>query len=119
MIMKTGFVQMPLERYDELMLDNKYMMEELDNSVSLAEYNELQELLDNIIKIEDNWNDGPILRIDLSKLAARLNEKFEQSKFAGKWIMKDMSNHIETIWGAFKEVSQVADEDEEDEEDQA
>ena len=117
--MKTGFVQMPLERYDELMLDNKYMMEELDNSVSLAEYNELQELLDNIIKIEDNWNDGPILRIDLSKLAARLNEKFEQSKFAGKWIMKDMSNHIETIWGAFKEVSQVADEDEEDEEDQA
>jgi len=103
MIMKTGFVQMPLERYDELMLDNKYMMEELDN----------------IIKIEDNWNDGPILRIDLSKLAARLNEKFEQSKFAGKWIMKDMSNHIETIWGAFKEVSQVADEDEEDEEDQA
>jgi len=119
MTMKTGFAQLPLERYDELILENKRMMEELDNSVSLDEYNELQELLDNIVKIEDNWNDEPILRIDLSKLAARLNEKFEQSKFAGKWTMKDMSNHVETIWGAFKEVSQVADEDEEDEEDQA
>ena len=110
-VKQTGFVQLPLERYDELILENKRMMEELDNSVSLDEYNELQELLDNIIKIEDSWNDGPILRIDLSKLAARLNEKFEQSKFAGKWIMKDMSNHIETIWGAFKEIPQEADED--------
>lgn len=117
--MKTGFAQLPLERYDKLILENKRMMEELDNSVPLKEYNELQELLDNIVKIEDNWNGEPRLRIDFSKLAARLNEKFEQSKFAGKWIMKDMSNHIETIWGAFKEVSQVADEDEEDEEDQA
>ena len=109
-----GFVQMPLERYDELILDNKRMMEELDNSVTLKEYNDLQELLDDVVKIEADWNNEPRLRIDLSKLAARLNEKFEQSKFAGKWIMKDMSNHVETIWGAFEEIPQVADENEED-----
>lgn len=114
LIMKTGFAQLPLERYDELILENKRMMEELDNSVSLDEYNELQELLDNVVKIEADWNNEPRLKIDLRKLAARLSERFEQSEFAGKWTMKDMSNHVETIWGVFKEIPQVADEDEED-----
>ncbi len=107
----TGFVQMPLERYDELIFDNKYMMEELDNSVSLDEYNALQELLDNIVKIEPDWNGEPRLRIDLSVLAARLREKFEQSEFAGKWTMSDMSDHKETVWGVFKQIPQEVDED--------
>jgi len=102
--MKTGFVQMPLERYDELIWDNKYMMEELDNSVTLDEYNELLELLDNIVKIEPDWNNEPRLKIDLRKLAARLSDKFEQSEFAGKWTMLDLSDHVETIWGVFKEI---------------
>lgn len=106
-----GFVQMPLERYDELILDNKRMMEELDNSVPLKEYNELQELLDNVAKIETDWGNEPRLKIDLSKLAARLNEEFEQSEFAGKWTMMDLSDHVETIWGAFKKIPQEVDED--------
>ena len=97
-------MQLPLERYDELILENKRMMEELDNSVSLDEYNELQELLDNIVKIEPDWNNEPRLKIDLSKLAARLSERFEQSEFAGKWTMLDLSDHVETIWGVFKEI---------------
>ena len=105
---------MPLERYNQLILENKRLMDALDNSVSLDEYNELQELLDSIVKIEADWNNEPRLKIDLSKLAARLSERFEQSEFAGKWTMKDMSNHVETIWDAFKEIPQVADEDEED-----
>ena len=105
---------MPLERYNQLILENKRLMDALDNSVSLDEYNELQELLDSIVKIEADWNNEPRLKIDLSKLAARLSERFEQSEFAGKWTMKDMSNYVETIWDAFKEIPQVADEDEED-----
>ena len=96
--MKTGFVQMPLERYNELMLENKRMMD----------------ILDSIVKIDADWNKEPILRIDLSKLATRINEKFEQSEFVGKWTMKDMSSQVETLWDAFKKVSEVADEDEED-----
>lgn len=104
-----GFAQLPLERYDELILERKRMMEELDNSVTLDEYNELQELLDNIVKIEAGWNNEPRLQIDLSGLAARINEKFKQSEFAGKWTMRDLSDHVETIWSAF-----VANEDEED-----
>jgi predicted nuclease with TOPRIM domain len=99
-----GFVQMPLERYDQLILENKKMMEELDNSVTLDEYNELKELLDSIVKIEAGWNDEPRLKIDFSKLATRLDEKFEQSEFAGKWTMKDLSNHKETVWDVFKEI---------------
>ena len=106
--MKTGFAQLPLERYDELLLENKRMMEELDNSVTLDEYNELKELLDSIVKIETDWDDKPRLKIDFSKLAARLDEKFEQSEFADKWTMKDMSNHKETVWGVFKELKQEA-----------
>jgi len=109
--MEKGFVQMPLERYDELILENKRMMEELDNSVTLDEYNELLELLDNIVKIEPDWNDEPRLKINLSKLATILNEKLEQSEFAGKWTMMDLSDHVETIWGAFKEIPQEVVED--------
>jgi len=96
--MKTGFAQLPLERYDELILGKKRMMEELDN----------------IVKIEADWNNEPMLKIDLSILAARISEKFEQSEFAGKWTMKDISKHTETVWGAFKEIPLVVDEDEED-----
>ena len=102
--MKTGFVQLPLERYDELILENKRMMRELYDSVSLEEYNELQELLDSVVKINTAWKDEPVLTIDLSKLAARLSEKFEQSEFANKWTMKDLSNHKEIVWGVFKKV---------------
>ena len=91
--MEKGFVQMPLEKYDQLILENKRMMDALDN----------------IVKIEADWNGEPTLKIDLSKLATRLNEKFEQSEFAGKWIMKDMSEHKETVWGVFKKID--ADED--------
>jgi len=86
--MKKGFVQMPLERYDQLILENKRMMDALDN----------------IVKIEADWNGEPVLKIDLSKLTTRLNEKFEQSEFAGKWIMKDMSDYKETVWGVFKKI---------------
>jgi len=60
--MKTGFAQLPLERYDELLLENKRMMEELDNSVTLDEYNELKAKLDSIVKIEAGWNDEPRLK---------------------------------------------------------
>ena len=111
MIMDKGFVQMPLARYDELILDNKYMMEELDKSVPLKEYNKLEELLDSIVKIETDWGNEPRLKIDLSKLAARINDKFNQSEFADKYTMIDLSEHVETIWGAFKEIQQVDEED--------
>ncbi len=109
--MKKGFVQMPLERYDELILDNKYMMEELDKSVPLEEYNKLKELLANIAKIETNWNGEPRLIVNINLLADDLREEFEQSEFAGKWTMRDLSDHVETIWGVFKEIPQEVDED--------
>ena len=93
MTMKKGFVQLPLERYDQLILENKRMTDALDN----------------IVRIETDWNNEPVLRIDLSILAARLSEKFEQSEFAGKWTMMDMSKYKETVWGVFKKID--ADED--------
>ena len=96
--MQKGFVQMPLEMYDQLILENKRLMDELDS----------------IVKIEADWNNEPTLRIDLSMLATRIREKFEQSEFAGKWTMNDISRHTERVWGAFKQI-----EDDEDEEDQA
>jgi len=98
MIMEKGFVQMPLERYDELIMENYRLNMELDS----------------IVKIEADWNNEPTLRIDLSVLAARIREKFEQSEFAGEWIMEDISNHKERVWGVFKQI-----EHDEDEEDQA
>lgn len=96
--MKKGFVQMPLERYNQLILENKRLMDALDD----------------IVKIEADWENEPSLKIDLSVLAARINKKFEQSGFADKWTPKDMSKHEETVWDAFKKI-----EYDEDGEDQA
>ena len=112
--MEAGFVQMPLERYDELILENKYMMEELDDSVPLAEYNKLKELLDNVVRIEPNWNNEPRLVVNIGLLSDVLVREFEQTEFTGKWLMKDLSGRIETIWDTFKEVPQDADEEDED-----
>lgn len=84
MTMKKGFVQMPLERYDELM--------------------RMMNALDNIVTIEADWNNEPMLKIDLSGLAARLSEKFEQSEFANEWTMKDLSNRKEIVWDMFEKI---------------
>ena len=96
--MQKGLVQMPLEMYDQLTLEYKRMMD----------------VLDNIVKIEADWNNEPILKIDLSVLADRIREKLEQSEFAGEWILKDMSKHTEAVWGVFEKI-----EHDEYEEDQA
>lgn len=109
--MKKGFVQMSLDLYDELLLENERMMDLLDNSVPLEEYNKLQELLDNIVKIETDWNDAPRLIVNIGLLADDLREKFEQSKHAYTWEMIDLSHEKETIWGVFKKKSQEAVED--------
>ena len=98
MTMKKGLVQMPLEMYDQLILENKRLMD----------------MLDSIAKIETDWSGEPTLKIDLGVLATRIREKFEQSEFAGEWTMEDISNHKETVWGVFKQI-----EDDEDEENQA
>jgi len=96
--MKTSFVQLPLDKYNEMLLENYRLNMELDS----------------IVKIEAGWNGEPRLTIDLSILAARISKKFEQSEFTDKWTLKDMSKHEETVWDAFKKI-----EYDEDGEDQA
>ena len=96
--MKTSFVQLPLDKYNEILLENYKLNMELDS----------------VVKIEADWNGEPRLTIDLSILAARINKKFEQSEFTDKWTLKDMSKHQETVWDAFKKI-----EYDEDGEDQA
>jgi len=89
--MEKGFAQVPLERYNQLMLENYRLNMELNN----------------IAKIETDWNNEPMLKIDLSVLAARISEKFNQSEFADKYTMIDLSNRVETIWDAFKAIPQA------------
>ena len=89
--MEKGFAQIPIDRYDQLLLENKRMMDELDS----------------IAKIETDWSNEPVLKIDLSVLAAIINNKFKQSEFADKYTMIDLSNRVETIWDAFKAIPQA------------
>jgi len=96
-----GFVQMPLERYDEMILDNKRMMEELDNSVSLDEYNKLKAKLDEVVIIRERWDGKPALDINLKVLKGVINEKFSQSEFADNYILNKL-NSKEEIYSAFK-----------------
>lgn len=89
--MKAGFVQLSLDKYNEMLLENYRLNMELDS----------------IVKIEADWNDEPRLRISLNKLAAIINNKFKQSEFADKYTMIDLSNRVETIWDAFKAIPQA------------
>ena len=86
--MKAGFVQLPLDKYNEILLENYKLNMELDS----------------IVKVEADWKGEPRLTIDLSILAARISKKFEQSEFTDKWTLKDMSKHKEAIWDVFKEI---------------
>ena len=92
---------MPLERYNELMLENKRMMEELDNSVTLDEYNELKAKLDEVVSIRERWDGRPALNINLNALKEIIEEKLLQSEFAGSYILNKLNNK-EEIYGAFK-----------------
>jgi len=114
--MEAGFAQLPLERYDQLILDNKRMMEELDNSVALNEYNELKAKLDGLVSIRKRWDGTPALNINLDALKETIEEKFLQSEFAGNYILNEL-NSKEEIYGVFKyiEIDSAID----DEEDQA
>ena len=106
--MKTGFVQLPLERYDQLILENYRLNTELNSSVPLDDYNKLKEQLANIVKIETSWNGEPRLIVNINLLADDLREKFEQSEHTDKWEMKDLSNKTVTIWDTFTEKPQEA-----------
>lgn len=114
--MKTGFAQLPLARYDKLILENKRMMEELDNSVTLDEYNALKAKLDGAVSIRERWDGRPALSINLDALKEIIEEKLLQSEFAGSYILNKL-NGKEEIYGAFKYIE--IDPAIEDEEDQA
>lgn len=96
LIMETGFVQLPLVRYDRLILDNMRMMEELDNSVSLDKYNALMEAFDNAITIdsaitiEADYKGDPAVRISVAALADIIIDKFQQSDFADEYQLVDI-----------------------------
>ena len=101
--METGFVQLPLERYDRLILDNKRMMEELDNSVSLDEYNALMSIIDEAVVIEANYREEPEVRISISALADIIIDKFQQSGFVDEYEMKDLhKRYPQELYGLIK-----------------
>ena len=81
------FVQMPLDKYDQLILENKRMMDKLDK----------------IVTIKKRWDDRPALYINLDVLKETIKEKFLQSEFAANYILNELDSK-EEIYGAFKYV---------------
>ena len=103
LIMKAGFVQLPLERYDRLILDNKRMMEELDNSVTLDEYNSLMEIIDNTVIVEADYRGEPQLRISVAAIADIIKEKFQQSGFADEYQLQELhKKYPQELYGLIK-----------------
>ena len=91
--MKTGFVQMPLEKYDELMA--------------------LTQAIKSSFKIEGDYRDEPALKFDYRNFLGTIEGLLAGTKYASKYRVKDAGSlYAETIFGVFERIS-------EDDEDQA
>jgi hypothetical protein len=93
MIMKAGFAQIPLERYDELM--------------SLAQ------AVKSSFKIEGDYRNEPALKFDYRNFLGIIEDLLAETKYASKYRVKDVGSlYAETIFGVFERIP-------EDDEDQA
>lgn len=85
--MKTGFVQMPLERYDELMA--------------------LTQAIKSSFKIENGYSDGPILKFDYRNFLNIIEGILTETKYAGEYRVRDANSlYPEIIFGVFERISE-------------
>ena len=91
--MKTGFVQMPLERYDELIV--------------------LTQAIKSSFKIEGDYSDEPVLKFDYRNFLNIIESLLTETKYASKYRVKDANSlYPEIIFGVCERIP-------EDDEDQA
>jgi hypothetical protein len=92
MTMKKGFVQMPLERYDELLA--------------------LTQAIKRSFSFEDDYKGEPALKFEFKNFLNIIEDLLAETKYAGKYRVKDADSlYTETIYGVFERIS----EDDEDE----
>ena len=104
---------MPLERYDELILENRRMMEELENSVPMDVHLALTRAIENSFRIIDDYKGEPLLQFDYKNFLSIVEDLLAKSKYAGKYRVKDANSlYEEIIYGVFEKIP-------EDDEDQA
>ena len=114
--MKKGFVQIPIDRYDQLILENYRLSTELENSVPMAEHLALTQAIESSFRIESDYRDEPVLKFDYRNFLNIIDDLLAETKYAGKYRVRDANSlHAEIIFGIFEKIS----EDDEDEEDQA
>jgi hypothetical protein len=93
MIMKAGFVQMSLERYDELLV--------------------LKQAIKSSFRIEDDYKGEPVLKFDYRDFLGIIEDLLAETKHASKYRVTDVGSlYAETIFGVFERIP-------EDDEDQA
>ena len=90
---KTGFVQMPLERYDELLV--------------------LTQAIKSSFRIKEDYKGDPALKFEFKNFLNIIEDLLAETKYAGKYRVKDANRlYAETIFDVFERIS-------EDEENQA
>ena len=85
--MKTGFVQMPLEKYDELMA--------------------LTQAIKSSFKIEGDYRDEPALKFDYRNFLNIIENVLTETKYAGKYRVRDANSlYPEIIFGVFERIEE-------------
>jgi hypothetical protein len=105
--MEKGFVHMPLKRYDELILENKRMMEELENSVPMDVHLALTQAIERSFRIEGGYRDEPVLTFDYRNFLNIIDDLLAETKYAGKYKIKDVDSlYAERIYGVFERITE-------------
>lgn len=114
--MRTGTAQLPLERYDELILENYRLSTELENSVPMDVHLALTQAIESSFRVEDAYREEPVLKFDYKNFLNIIEDLLAETKYAGKYRVRDADRlFAEAIYGVFERIP----EDDEDEEDQA
>lgn len=92
--MEKGFAQVPLERYDELLLENYKL-----NTEHLA----LKQAIESSFRIEDDYRDEPLLKFDCKNFLNIIENLLAKTKYAGKYRVRNADRlYAEIIYGVFE-----------------
>lgn len=103
--MKTGTAQLPLERYDELILENYRLSTELENSVPMDIHLTLTQAIESSFRVEDGYKEEPVLTFDYKNFLNIIEDLLAETKYAGKYRVRDVDSlYAETIFGVFERI---------------
>lgn len=94
----NGFVQLPLDVYDNMQDSITRLQNELDHSIAKTKYDELSEVLSNIVIIRDYYGDAkPLLSINIEVLTPWIEDALLNSDYGDDYELRESTSCSNTL----------------------